>query len=222
MKNFQKIFKNKKIFITGNTGFTGSWASFWLQRIGANLLGFSLLPNTNPSLFKVLNLNDSMKTIYGDICNYNLLKKTLIDFQPDLILHLAAQPLVSQSYDEPLETFNTNIMGTANILEISRYIRNLKGVLCVTTDKVYKNNDNKRKFIETDMIGGIDPYSASKSAAEIIIESYVKSYFNDKSTLPVINVARGGNIIGGGDWSKNRIIPDYVRSITTQKPLNIS
>lgn len=221
MKNFQKILKNKRIFITGNTGFTGGWASLWLQIIGANLLGFSLPSKTSPSLFEVLNLNRSMLTIFGDICDYNLLKKSLVDFQPDLILHLAAQPLVSEGYDKPIETMNTNIIGTANILEISRYVENLKGVLCITTDKVYKNIEEKKKFIETDVLGGIDPYSASKSAAEIVIECFARSYFNKKTSSPIINVARGGNIIGGGDWSKNRLIPDYVRSVVTNKPLNI-
>jgi CDP-glucose 4,6-dehydratase len=219
--NFQKKLKNKKVFVTGNTGFTGSWACFWLKSIGAQILGFSLPPNTSPSLFKSLNLDNEMKTIYGDICNYELLKKAIFDFKPDLILHLAAQPLVSHGYEEPLKTFNTNALGTANILEISRYVKQLKGVLCITTDKVYKNTKNQKKFVENDRIGGIDPYSASKSAAEIIIKCFAKSYFSDRKDLPIINVARGGNIIGGGDWSQNRLFPDYVRSISSKKQLDI-
>ena len=221
MIDFYERLKNKKIFITGNTGFTGGWTSFWLQSIGANALGYSLRPSTSPSLFKALNLDQCMPTIFGDICNYKLLRKSIIDFQPDLILHLAAQPLVSEGFEKPLLTLNTNVIGTAHILDIARYIKCLKGVLCITTDKVYKNIHTKKNFIETDVIGGIDPYSASKSAAEIIIESYAKSYFIDKKNFPMINVARGGNIIGGGDWSKDRLIPDYVRSVISNQQLDV-
>ena len=221
MINFQQELKNKKIFITGHTGFTGSWVCFWLHHIGSEILGYSLSPDTSPSLFKLLDINKKVKSIYNDICNYKLLKESIIKFQPDLILHLAAQPLVGKGYQEPLKTFNTNIIGTSNILEISRYVENLKGLLCVTTDKVYKNNNFKNKFVETDILGGVDPYSASKSAAEIVIESFAKSYFFDHKNFPVINVARGGNIIGGGDWSQNRLIPDYVRSLALEKQLEI-
>ena len=221
MIDFEPNLKNKKIFVTGNTGFTGSWVCFWLKSIGAEIKGFSLPPRTSPSLFKSLNLDKEMKTIFGDICDCKLLKKSILKFQPDLILHLAAQPLVSHGYDQPLQTFNTNVLGTANILEISRYVKNLKGLLCITTDKVYKNINYKKRFVEDDEIGGIDPYSASKSAAEIVIESFAKSYFSDHKKTSIINVARGGNIIGGGDWSENRLLPDYVRSITSKKQLNI-
>jgi CDP-glucose 4,6-dehydratase len=219
--NFEKILKNKKIFVTGHTGFTGSWVCLWLQNIGSKVLGYSLPPHTSPSLFKSLGLDKTISSIYEDIGNYKLLKNSIIAFQPDIILHLAAQPLVSKGYEEPLKTFNTNIMGTANILEISKYIKSLKGILCVTTDKVYKNNENQNEFVETDILGGLDPYSASKSATEIVIESFAKSYFLNNEDFPVINVARGGNIIGGGDWSQNRLFPDYVRSITSNKRLII-
>ena len=221
MIDFEKSLKNKKIFVTGNTGFTGSWVCFWLKSIGAETIGFSLPPNTSPALFSSLNLDKEMKTIFGNICDYEFLKKSILNFQPDLILHLAAQSLVYKGYNQPLQTFNTNVIGTANILEISRYVENLKGILCITTDKVYKNNHSKNKFAETDILGGVDPYSASKSAAEIVIESFAKSFFSDHKNLPVINVARGGNIIGGGDWSKNRLIPDYVRSVTSKKQLEV-
>ena len=221
MINFEKKLKNKKIFVTGHTGFTGSWACFWLHNIGSEVFGYSLPPHTSPSLFEGLNLEKKIKSVYGDICNYKLLKKSIIAFQPDLILHLAAQPLVSKGYQEPLETFKTNIMGTANILEISKSIKTLKGTLCITTDKVYKNNENQNRFVETDILGGEDPYSASKSAAEIVIESFAKSYFSYNQNYPVINVARGGNIIGGGDWSENRLFPDYVKSVISNKQLDI-
>ena len=221
MINFEEKLKNKKIFVTGHTGFTGSWVCFWLKKIGSNILGYSLPPPTSPSLFEALNLNKEIKSIYDDINNYKLLKKSIISFQPDIILHLAAQPLVSKGYQEPLETFKTNIIGTANILEISKCIKTLKGTLCITTDKVYKNNENQNRFVETDMLGGEDPYSASKSAAEIVIESFAKSYFSCNKNYPVINVARGGNIIGGGDWSENRLFPDYVKSVISNKQLDI-
>jgi len=219
--DFEKQLKNQRIFVTGNSGFTGGWACFWLQSIGAEILGYSLPPSTSPSLFKSLNLDKDMKTVFGDICNYELLKKSIIDFQPHLILHLAAQPLVSCGYEQPLLTLNTNILGTANVLEISRNVKSLKGVVCITTDKVYKITKNQKKFVETDIIGGIDPYSASKSAAEIVIECFANSYFSDKKISPIINVARGGNIIGGGDWSENRLFPDYIRSIILKKELDI-
>ena len=221
MINFEKKLKDKKIFVTGHTGFTGSWVCLWLQKIGSEILGYSLPSHTSPSLFKSLHLDKNVNSIYGDVCNYELIKESIIKFQPDLILHLAAQPLVSKGYEEPLKTFNTNIIGTSNILEISRYVKSLKGVLCITTDKVYKNFELQKKYIETDSLGGVDPYSASKSAAEIIVESYAKSYFYDHNNFPIINVARGGNIIGGGDWSKDRLFPDYVRSITSKNCLNI-
>lgn len=221
MINFEEKLKNKKIFVTGHTGFTGSWVCFWLKKIGSNILGYSLPPPTSPSLFEALNLNKEIKSIYDDINNYKLLKKSIISFQPDIILHLAAQPLVSKGYQEPLETFKTNIIGTANILEISKCIKTLKGTLCITTDKVYKNNENQNRFVETDILGGEDPYSASKSAAEIVIESFAKSYFSCNKNYPVINVARGGNIIGGGDWSENRLFPDYVKSVISNKQLDI-
>ena len=221
MINFERQLKNKKIFITGHSGFTGSWVCLWLKNIGSEVLGYSLPPHTSPSLFKLLSLEKKINSIYADISDYNFLKESIISFQPDIILHLAAQPLVSKGYEEPLITFNTNIMGTANIVEISKNIKSLIGILCVTTDKVYKNNENQNEFVETDILGGLDPYSASKSATEIVIESFAKSYFLNNKDFPVINVARGGNIIGGGDWSQNRLFPDYVRSITSNKRLII-
>jgi len=219
--NFEKHFKNKKIFITGHSGFTGGWACVWLKAMGANVLGYSLPPNTTPSLFEILNLKNLIPTIFGDICDFELLENTLNKFKPDLILHLAAQPLVSESYQNPISTINSNVVGTANILEISRNIETLAGLLCITTDKVYKPKKNQENFVESDIIGGIDPYSASKSAAEIIIRSYANSFFNNQSVYPNIGIARGGNIIGGGDWSKDRLIPDYVRSIHNKSKLNL-
>ncbi|CDZ76211.1 CDP-glucose 4,6-dehydratase [Legionella massiliensis] len=212
---FEQSLTNKKILVTGHTGFTGGWACLWLQRIGAKLAGYSLPPNTSPSLFDALNLQDTVPTTLGDLCDYDALLKTVDDFQPDMILHLAAQPLVRRSYQEPVRTFAVNSQGTVHVLEAARLVKSVKAVLCVTTDKVYKNKEWLWPYREEDALGGKDPYSASKAAAEMVIYSYAASYPWQENKGPAIAIARGGNIIGGGDWSEDRLIPDFVRAVTS-------
>lgn len=219
--DFEKTLSGKKIFITGHTGFTGGWVCMWLKLIGAEIFGYALEPDTNPSFFNDLNLEDKIQSRFGDICDYKNLYATIDSFQPDLILHLAAQPLVRKSYREPVQTFLVNTQGTAHVLEAARSIKSVRGVLCVTTDKVYKNNEWLWPYRENDPLGGKDPYSASKAAAEMVIQSYAASYPFSEGQGPAIATARGGNIIGGGDWSEDRLIPDFVRAVVNKEALTL-
>ena len=213
--------KGKKIFVTGHTGFTGSWACIWLNQIGCEVFGYSLEPETTPNLFSEADVGKLVNGKIADIRNYETLREEITKFQPDLVLHLAAQPLVRRSYRIPRETFEVNAQGTANVLEAIRGVDSIKGVLCITTDKVYKNFETDRQYVETDELGGQDPYSASKAAAELVISSYRSSFGVVGSGSPAIGVARGGNIIGGGDWSEDRIIPDFMRAYVSNKALEI-
>jgi len=213
MHEFESRLVGKKIFVTGHTGFSGGWACLWLQSIGAEVAGYALEPDTNPSLFEALCLGQDMQSKFGDISDYDQLHEAIESFQPDLILHLAAQPLVRKSYREPVRTFLVNAQGTAHVLESARTIKCVKGVLCITTDKVYKNNEWLWPYRENDPLGGKDPYSASKASAEMVIQSYAASYPWTDGQGPAIAIARGGNIIGGGDWSEDRLIPDFVRAV---------
>jgi CDP-glucose 4,6-dehydratase len=213
--------KGKKVFVTGHTGFTGSWACIWLNQIGCEVFGYSLEPETTPNLFSEAEVGKLVNGKIADIRNYETLREEITKFQPDLVLHLAAQPLVRRSYRIPRETFEVNAQGTANVLEAIRGVDSIKGVLCITTDKVYKNFETDRQYVETDELGGQDPYSASKAAAELIIASYRSSFGTAGTAFPVVAVARGGNIIGGGDWSEDRIIPDFMRAYESNKALEI-
>lgn len=213
--------KGTKVFVTGHTGFTGSWACIWLSQLGCEVFGYSLEPETTPNLFSEAEVANSVKGKFADIRNFGTLREAIVKFQPDLVLHLAAQPLVRRSYQIPRETFEVNAQGTANVLEAVRGVSSIKGVLCITTDKVYKNFETDRQYVETDELGGQDPYSASKAAAELIIASYRSSFGGTGAEVPVIAVARGGNIIGGGDWSEDRLIPDYVKAYGSNKELEI-
>jgi CDP-glucose 4,6-dehydratase len=220
-RGFETVLAGKRIFLTGHTGFTGSWASIWLNSIGAQVFGYSLAPETSPSLFTEASVSEIVQGKMADIRDFEELKKQITMFEPDLVLHLAAQPLVRRSYRIPRETFEINAQGTANVLEAARGVSSIKGILCITTDKVYKNIETDYRYKESDELGGKDPYSASKAAAEIVIASYRDSFRTDDSTLPVISVARGGNIVGGGDWSEDRLIPDYMRSLVSGKEMEI-
>ena len=213
--------KGKRVFLTGHTGFTGSWASIWLNQLGCEVFGYSLEPETTPNLFTEAKVGELVSGRIGDIRDFETLSSEIAKFQPDLVLHLAAQPLVRRSYRIPRETFEINAQGTANVLEATRGVKSIKGVLCITTDKVYKNLETDHKYVEADELGGLDPYSASKAAAELIIASYRSSFGVSGADLPVIAVARGGNIIGGGDWSEDRLIPDFIRAYETNQPLEI-
>ena len=211
MHKLLNFYNGKKVYITGHTGFKGSWLAYILHKAGAEVIGFSLNPNTNPSLFSEINLKNKITSQIGDISNPLELEKSILNVKPDFIFHLAAQPLVRYSYTNTIETYNSNIIGTANLLEACKKIDNECVVVCITTDKVYLNNEWDYPYRENDSLGGYDPYSASKAAAEIVIDSYRKSFFRN-SGISVASV-RAGNVIGGGDWSEDRLIPDFVRSI---------
>ncbi len=221
LREFEAGLAGKKILVTGHTGFTGGWTCLWLNAIGVKVAGYALPPDTQPSLYTSAHLADIVHANIGDICDYDNLESVIREFQPELILHLAAQPLVRKSYREPLSTFLTNAQGTANVLEASRQVPSVKGVLCVTTDKVYKNNEWPWPYRENDPLGGKDPYSASKAAAEMVIQSYAASYPHTENNNPAIATARGGNIIGGGDWSEDRLIPDFVRAVESSGTLTL-
>lgn len=219
--NFETQLNEKKVFVTGHTGFTGGWTCLWLKSIGAEVYGYALEPQTTPSFYYDLGLKEEIKSKFGDICNYAELHEAIENFQPDLILHLAAQPLVRKSYREPAQTFLVNAQGTVHVLDAARNIKSVRGVLCITTDKVYKNNEWPWPYRENDPLGGKDPYSASKAAAEMVIQSYSASYPFNNGQGPAIATARGGNIIGGGDWSEDRLIPDFVRAVTNGRTLTL-
>lgn len=218
---FENALAGRKVLVTGNTGFTGGWACLWLQAIGAKVAGFSLEPETTPSLFDALGIRGEFPHTAGDIRNYDSINTAVQEFEPELILHLAAQPLVRRSYREPLSTFEVNAQGTAHVLEAARHAKSVCGVVCITTDKVYKNNEWAWAYRENDPLGGKDPYSASKAAAEMVIQSYAASYPFSEGKGPAIAIARGGNIIGGGDWSEDRLIPDFVRALTDGQPMTL-
>ena len=209
-------FKNKKIIITGHTGFKGSWLALWLKLLGAKIIGISLDAPTKPSHFILLNLRKKIIDIKLDIRNLKKLEKVFKKYQPDFVFHLAAQSLVTRSYKDPIKTFTTNTVGTMNVLESLKKINKRFAAIIVTSDKSYKNLEIKRGYHEKDLLGGSDPYSASKAAAEIIIQSFINSYFK-KNKSQNIAVARAGNVIGGGDWSDNRLIPDCIKSWSINK-----
>ena len=217
MQNFSNIYKNKKVLITGHTGFKGSWLTIWLNMLGANILGYSIDTPTNPSMFKSINIKKKIIDIKGDVRNFKKLDLVIKKFKPEIIFHLAAQPIVTESYKNPQETFTTNILGTLNVLECVRQNSFLKACVIVTSDKCYKNRELYRGYKENDQLAGVDPYSASKSSAEIISHSYFNSFFTKKN----VATARAGNVIGGGDWSSERVVPDYFRALQNKKKLKI-
>lgn len=215
MKNlFGNIYKNKKVLVTGHTGFKGSWLIFWLQAMGAEVCGYSLGIPTQPSHFEVFNL--SVGSIVGDVRDHKAFSEVLRDFKPEIIFHLAAQPIVRLSYKHPIETLDINIMGSANILEAVRSTSSVKALVMITSDKCYRNKGLSRGYVESDELGGYDPYSASKACAELVIRSFQNSFFNlDKYDIEhnvLIASARAGNVIGGGDWAQDRLVPDIVKA----------
>jgi CDP-glucose 4,6-dehydratase len=208
MNELVNFYKDKKVLITGNTGFKGSWLAQVLIRFGSRVVGYALKPNTNPSLFEVFNHNNAFKTYFQDIRDYKKLIQVVNQEKPEIVFHLAAQPLVRDSYDDPLYTFSTNVMGTVNVLHALKESNSIKSGIIITTDKVYENKDWSRPCKEEDRLGGRDPYSSSKACCELAVISYVKSF----SVNANVASARAGNVIGGGDWSKDRIIPDIIRA----------
>lgn len=212
------FYKNKKILLTGDTGFKGSWLAIWLLEMGANVVGYSLKPKTEKDNYVICNLKNKYNTNIDDIRNYENLYNVINKEQPDIIFHLAAQPLVLESYDDPVETFTTNIIGTLNILEALRKTQKTKLLINITTDKCYENKEWIYPYREIDPLGGKDPYSASKACSEILTHSYNNSFFSKSSDI-LIATARAGNVIGGGDWSSNRLIPDCVRSLSKNEEI---
>jgi CDP-glucose 4,6-dehydratase len=219
-----EIYKNTRVFVTGHTGFKGSWLLSMLHQLGAEVMGYALEPNTTPSLYDVIQGDSLCKSVIGDLRDVTKLHQAMVDFQPDFVFHLAAQPIVRTSYEIPAETFEVNGIGTANVLDGIRKLNKPCVGVMITTDKVYENHETGQAYKESDRLGGHDPYSASKAVAEIIIESYKKSFFpKDKfeQHQKSIASARAGNVIGGGDWAADRLIPDIVRALSVQKPIQI-
>lgn len=218
MKLFGDTFRNKRVLVTGHTGFKGSWLALWLNEIGADVTGLALPPEAEPNHWNLLNMpiNDH----HLDIRDFAELQRVFNNAQPEIVFHLAAQPLVRRSYRDPIQTWSTNVMGTANVLEACRKTLSVRAVVVITTDKCYENREWHWGYRENDRLGGHDPYSASKAGAELVVASYRDSYFNT-DTAPLLASARAGNVIGGGDWSEDRLIPDLIRKLENHQSLEI-
>ena len=212
------FWKGKKVFLTGHTGFKGSWLALWLQSMGAIVKGYALEPPTNPSLFLEAKVGDNMDSQIGDIRDLEMLKKSMIAFNPEILIHMAAQPLVRLSYLEPVETYTTNVIGTVNVLEAARSCPNLKAIVSVTTDKCYENKEWPWGYRENEPMGGHDPYSNSKGCAELVTSAYRRSFFHTTDTASIAS-ARAGNVIGGGDWAEDRLIPDILKAFENSQPV---
>ena len=218
------FWKDKRVLITGHTGFKGSWLSLWLQSMGAKVVGYALAPPTNPSLFEVARVGLGMTSVIGDIRDLVHLQVVLTEHQPEIVIHMAAQPLVRYSYLEPVETYSTNVMGTVNLLEAVRHTKSVKAVVNVTSDKCYENREWDWGYRENEAMGGYDPYSNSKGCAELVTAAYRNSYFSAEKYQEhgvAIGSGRAGNVIGGGDWAEDRLIPDMMRAITSGQPVSI-
>ncbi len=218
---FNNIYKDKKVLITGNTGFKGSWLTVWLLKLGAKVYGISKGIPTNPSMFEVLNLKDKIEYHVLNINNLEQVKNTIDKIRPDFIFHLAAQAIVGKSYENPIETFNTNVLGTAHILDSMRVLNFKSTLVMITSDKCYENVEWKWGYRETDHLGGKDPYSASKGAAEMIIHSFFHSFFKNKESNVRLVSVRAGNVIGGGDWAEKRLVPDCIKSWSVNEIIEI-
>jgi CDP-glucose 4,6-dehydratase len=210
------FWKNKKVFITGHTGFKGSWLSLWLQSAGADIVGYALTPPTQPNLFTDAGVESGMTSIVGDILDAALLKQTVMTHQPDILIHMAAQTVVRTSYENPVETYATNVMGTVNILEAVRATPSVKAFVNVTTDKCYDNKEWMWGYRETDALGGYDPYSNSKACSELVTSAYRNSFFSHGAAIAT---GRAGNVVGGGDWTKDQLIPDIFRALIAGQPI---
>lgn len=212
----REFWGGKRVFITGHTGFKGSWLSLWLLSLGSVVRGFSLPPPTVPSLFDTLDIRDELDHQTGDVRDLDALTRSMREFRPDVVFHLAAQPLVRESYEHPVETFATNVMGTVNLLEAIRKVESVRAVVVVTTDKCYENREWMWGYRETEAMGGHDPYSSSKGCAEIAVTAYRRSFLSGHTAVAT---ARAGNVIGGGDWAKDRLIPDIVKAVLEHQPV---
>ncbi|MDX8378080.1 MAG: CDP-glucose 4,6-dehydratase [Mariprofundales bacterium] len=218
---FSDCYRNKTVLLTGHTGFKGSWLALWLQHLGAKVVGLALNPDTSPNHWDLLNdTNNTVDDRRVDIRNTEQIITLCRDIKPDIVFHLAAQALVRRSYKDPITTWQSNVMGTANVLEACRKTESVQAIVVVTTDKCYENKEWHWGYRENDNLGGHDPYAASKAAVELLVGSYRQSFFSGKGT-PLLATARAGNVIGGGDWSEDRLIPDIARSVTFEKTLII-
>jgi CDP-glucose 4,6-dehydratase len=219
------FWRGKKVFVTGHTGFKGSWISLWLQQLGAEVTGYAMKPPTNPSLFEVAHVAEGMTSIIGDIRDATKLHHSIRQSAPDIVIHMAAQPLVRRSYIDPVETYSTNVMGTVHLLEAVRQTPSVRAVVNVTTDKCYENKEWVWGYRENDPLGGFDPYSSSKGCAELITAAFRQSFFDSSSInchhQTAVATARAGNVIGGGDWSEDRLIPDILRALESGQSVNI-
>ncbi|HHP5631918.1 CDP-glucose 4,6-dehydratase [Bacillus sp. UMTAT18] len=214
------FWNKKKVFITGHTGFKGSWLTLFLTSLGAEVVGFSSHPPSIPNLFEQCNVAKECITIKGDITDYDSLLHALKHHNPDILFHLAAQPIVTTSYKDPIETFKTNVLGTVHVLEAAKHIESIRGIINVTSDKCYENDGSgNRAFVEIDRLGGFDPYSASKACAELVATSYQKSFF--RTNTQKLASVRAGNVIGGGDWAEDRLFPDVIRAYLQDGTLTI-
>lgn len=216
----RKFWQGRRVFVTGHTGFMGGWLCLWLTRLGARVAGYALPPPTRPSLFETVGLAERMCSMLADVRDLERLSAAIADFEPEIVMHLAAQPLVGQAYAAPVETFSTNVMGTVNLLQAVRHCASVQATVVVTTDKVYENREWPWGYRETDTLGGHEAYSSSKACAELVVEAYRRSYFEGKRRIGIVT-ARAGNIIGGGDWAANRLVPDAMRAFGARRPLTI-
>jgi CDP-glucose 4,6-dehydratase len=218
---FRDIFRGKRVLVTGHTGFKGAWLSEWLLNLGAKVAGYGLQPSTKPSLFAQLDLSSRLMHVVGDIRDLSALCKFVNDFRPEFVFHLAAQPLVRKSYLSPVETYDTNVRGTVHLLEAIRMTSSPCVVVAVTSDKCYENREWVHSYREEDALGGYDPYSSSKAAAELVIAAYRRSFFSGPDTVIRLASARAGNVIGGGDWAEDRIVPDCIRFLQQKSAIEV-
>jgi CDP-glucose 4,6-dehydratase len=214
------FWKDKRVFVTGHTGFKGSWLSIWLSNMGAVVKGFALAPDTTPSLFELTQLEKYISSEIGDIRNPESISKTMQEFDPEILIHMAAQPLVRLSYDQPVNTYMTNVMGTVNVLEAARACKSLKSIVSATTDKCYENKEWFWGYREHEAMGGYDPYSSSKGCAELVTAAYRNSFFSFDGSAALAS-ARAGNVIGGGDWAMDRLIPDVLSAFNKKEAVTI-
>lgn len=215
----KEFWSGKRVLITGHTGFKGSWLTYWLRMLGAELAGYALAPETSPSIFESLRIESSIESTTADVRDLETLDRIFVQFRPEIVFHLAAQSLVRRSYREPVETYRTNVMGTVNVLDAIRRSHSVRSAVVVTTDKVYENKERSEPYRESERLGGFDPYSNSKACCELVVSAYRDSFFQDSPTL--VASARAGNVIGGGDWSEDRLLPDVFRSLIFGEKLEI-
>jgi CDP-glucose 4,6-dehydratase len=221
LEGMVKTWRGRRVFLTGHTGFKGSWLALWLSRLGANVRGYALDPCTEPNMFTLACVGKVAEDVRGDIRDCNKLEASLMEFAPEVVFHLAAQPLVRRSYADPVATYATNVMGTVHVLDTVRKVPSVRAVVCITTDKCYQNEEWVWPYRETDRLGGYDPYASSKACAEIVSSAYRSSFFSDDLSPEhhvALATARAGNVIGGGDWSEDRLIPDLIRGFCSGEP----